>query len=228
MLITKAVVYTRFSPGRNSAHSESCETQLEYCEKYAKEHDMDIVEVFRDKAISGKDEKRRKLWEAVGLLDKGDVLLVYKRDRLARNVFLAELLRREVEERGARIVAASGDIEGNSPEQVMVRQMMAAFAEFERENGRARTSDAMQRHMRSGRRMGRHPPYGYDIDPEDPTRLKIRQDERPAVRMIAQLVDQNLPTLEIVRFMNRDDDMLALARGAKWHRVLVDGVIRRL
>ena len=157
-----AIIYTRFSPRKNANESESCEVQLAYCEQYCSQHGYTIGQIFHDPDVSGADEYREKLWLAINTLKKGDVLIVYKRDRLARNLFLSEQINRTVVQRGATIEAVSGDIPGNTPETQLIRQILASIAEYERRLIGIRTSHAMRYHQSKGRRMGVACPYGWE------------------------------------------------------------------
>jgi site-specific DNA recombinase len=224
----KAVVYTRFSPRRNADKSESCETQLSYCEKYAEAHDMTIMGVFADKGISGKDERRPNLWAAISALDKGYVLLTYKLDRLARNVYLSECIRRAVEKEGARIEAVQGDVSGDGPEQIMIRQVLSVFNEYERKIIAARTKYALLYHQANGKRVSRYPPYGWKIDPEDDKRLIESPEEQPVLKAIIALhTDQELTAGEIVTYMKKE--MPEKARGNfGWTKRAVSRILAKI
>ena len=223
----RAIVYTRFSPRRNSDTSESCETQQAYCEQYAHKKNMDIAEVFADKAVSGKEADRPKLWAAVEALGKGDVLLVYKRDRLARDVYLSECIRRAVERLGGRIVAVEGDIDGQGPEITMIRQVLASVAEYERKVIAIRTRHAMKHHQKNGRRMGRYAPYGTMIDPDDATKLIPDPAELPAVNTIVGMRNQGLSLHEMVVFMNADCKEYSRG-GSVWSQRTIKRILERV
>jgi len=225
--LIRAVVYTRFSPRRNSDDSESCQTQLAYCEQYAHKKGFEIIEHFEDKAVSGKDEDRPLLWKAIDALKPGSVLLVYKLDRLARNVYLSEYIRRSVEKMGSRIVAVEGDVEGNGPEQILVRQVLSAFAEYERKIIAIRTKHAMLHHQRCGRRMGRFAPYGTMLHPQDATRLIPNPEEVPAVKTIEALIKKGDTPHEIIVYMNKH--CKEYSRGGKpWTQRTLSRMIERL
>lgn len=175
--MTKAVIYARFSPRPGAATCESIDTQREACIAYCAGKAYTVAEFHGDKAVSGSDEDRPVLWDAVNALRRGYVLVVYSADRLARSVYLAEYIRRKVDAKGARIECVRGDNNGTTPEDVLVRQVMQAFAEYERKIIAARTRLAMRRHQQTGRRMSRIAPYGYRVDGkrlvEDPAEQAI-------------------------------------------------------
>ena len=223
--MTNAVIYTRFSPRRNAGESESCEVQQAYCEQYCAAKGYAIKAIIHDPDISGADEYRENLWKAIDRLEKGDVLLVFKRDRLARNVYLSEQINRAVTHKGGTIEAVSGDIEGNGPEQIMIQQVLASIAEYERKLIGQRTSYAMRRHQTTGRRMSRHPPYGWSIDPEDNTRMVENPREMVAIERIRELHEERTGVAAIVRIMNLEHP--DWARSGKWNYKTVAKIIGR-
>ena len=167
----RAVVYTRFSPRRNASDSVSCEVQEDLCMDLANLRGWPVHSMHRDEGVSGKTMDRPGLEAALAELGPDDVLLVYRRDRLARDLLLAELIRRQVAAAGARIVAVEGDVDGDAddPHLVFVRQVMDAVAELERKMIAARTKASMRAQQRAGKRVGRYAPYGYRIDPDELT-----------------------------------------------------------
>lgn len=213
--MTNCVLYLRFSPRRNAADCESCEVQEHYCREYASKHGLAVKAVFRDEAQSGADEDRPGLWAAVEALGRGWVLLAWKRDRLARDVYLAEVIRRAVEKAGASIVAADGGGNGDSPEQVMIRQVLAAFSEYERRVIGLRTKYAMLRHQAAGRRMSAQPPYGWTCDG---ARLVPCDAERAAVLRAVELRAAGKGFRAIARTLRQEGHV---SRGAVWdHKTL--------
>ena len=224
--MSKAIIYTRFSPQRNSDESDSCEIQEGICRKYAEEHGHTVLDTLNDKDVSGKDEYREKLWQAIEALPKGGVLIVFKRDRLARNVYLAEQINRAVELKGATIEAVSGDVAGDGPEQVMIRQVLAAIAEYERKLIALRTSFAMKQHQIAGKRMGRYPPYRWEIDPEDSSLIIPVPSEQEAIAVIKILHEKGMNCHSIAIGMDRK--MPERARASKWNQKLIRKIIERI
>ena len=225
--MTKVVIYTRFSPRRNADESESCETQVDICKEYAKLKGYEIGRVFKDKDVSGKDEYREKLWDAIESMSKGSVLLVYKRDRLARNVYLSEQINRAVIAKGGRIEAVSGDVEGDGPEHVMIRQVLASIAEYERKMIACRTSHAMRQHQKNGKRMGRYAPYGWRIDPIDSTMLEPVQHEQVAIDLIRKLYETDGETPHAIA-KTMSEVMPEAARSGRWNAKTVGKIVNRL
>jgi len=165
--VAKVVVYARFSPRPREKHGrqekvESNEFQIDYCKRWIEKNGHSLVAVFSDEYQSGSKSDRPGLWDALDALEKGGILVVYKRDRLARDVYLNEVILRQVAKAGATVQAVTGDVEGDSDEQKMIRQILSAIAEYERKVIALRTKHSMLRHQNvSHRAMSSRPPYGW-------------------------------------------------------------------
>jgi len=228
--MNKCIVYTRFSPRRNSEECTSGEVQLAYCEQYAEKNNLTITKVFHDEAVSGSDEFREKLWLAIECIHKGDILLVYKLDRLARNVYLSEQINRLVGKKGGSIEAVEGDIAGNSPEKVMIRQILSVLAEYERKLIAQRTRASMRQHQVQGKKMGRFPPYGYEFekfveDGEEKEKLRPSPTEFPMLLKIRDMLATGLSFNGIAVKLNYADQ--GGARGKCWYAKSIRTIAKR-
>jgi len=222
--VTNAIIYARFSPRRNAETSDSNEIQKAYCEQHAHDKKYTVAGFHEDKALSGSDADRPALWAALEQLEKGSVLLVYKLDRLARNVYLMELIKQAVKTCGARIEAVEGDVEGDTAESVLIRQILSSISEYERKIIALRTKFAMQQHQRNGKRMGRFPPYGFQIDPEDNTMLIPVELEQKAIVRIWAMKAEGYETMQIARKMNHEK-LHKTRNGNRWARKQIDKIL---
>ena len=113
-------------------------------------------EVVIEHASGGKRE-RPELQRLLDRLACGDVLVVWKLDRLSRSLkdLLWILDRVEDAEAGFRSVTES--IDTTTPAGRMMMQLLGAFAEFEREMIRERTRAGLEAARRKGRILGRRP-----------------------------------------------------------------------
>lgn len=222
-----AVLYARFSPRRKSEECDSIDVQLSYCRRYCQERGHVIAAEFQDANASGDDEERDGLWSAVESANRGGVFVAYKYDRIARSVFLDEYIRRELQRKNVSIEVVDGGREGDSPYDVMVRQIMAAVAEAEKKITAARTKAAVLMYQSQGRAMSKVPPYGKQEGPLNgrAQRTWIDNDEEQAViPKILALHRSGLNTRAIARHLN---DSGIPARGARWWHTTVAKVIER-
>jgi DNA invertase Pin-like site-specific DNA recombinase len=150
--IQKAVAYLRTSSATNVGHDkDSALRQREAIAAYAKRAGFTIVEEFNDEAVSGADAIEARPGFAA-LLDRIEgngvrVVLVEDASRFARHVLVQELGVTALQQRGVQVYTASGDelTATDDPSKVMVRQMMAAFAQFEKTRLVAKLAAARKR-----------------------------------------------------------------------------------
>ena len=109
---------------------------------------------FHDTASGAKDE-RRALAEAVEYARAGDVLIVWKLDRLGRSLkHLIETVNR-LHEKGVGFASVQENIDTTTPGGKLIFHIFGALAEFERELIRERTNAGLQAARARGRTGGR-------------------------------------------------------------------------
>lgn len=222
----KAIIYTRFSPRPNADESTSTQTQLESCRKYCAEHGYEVMGEFSDEGQSGNSVDREGLWNAISSLRKGWVLVVRWRSRLAREVFLMQIIERAVAANDAFIEAADpGENNGDSPQDRLVRGILTQFAEYEREVIAARTAIGVRRNMASGRMVNGNPPYGYKRNPRNPEMMVENPYEQRILRIIMDMREHGdsynfiAEDLTFNGFTNRS--------GGPWDRKQIQRIIQR-
>lgn len=115
-----------------------------------------VAKVFAEKRSGGSTLQRLELARMLEQLRPGDVVAVYKLDRLARS--LADLLRilATIEAAGAAFRSLTEPIDTGSPAGRMLMQLLGAFAEFERGIIRERSIAGQQAARERGVHCGRH------------------------------------------------------------------------
>ncbi|MGB2608758.1 MAG: recombinase family protein [Isosphaeraceae bacterium] len=112
--------------------------------------------IFREKASGGRWE-RPELHRLLGQLRKGDVVVVWKLDRLARSLKDVLLIMERIQKAKAGFRSLTEAIDTTTPAGRMMMQMVGSFAEFEREVLRERTKAGLKAARRDGRVGGRRP-----------------------------------------------------------------------
>ena len=100
---------------------------------------------------------RPELHKLLGHLRPGDVLVVWKLDRLSRSLKDLLHLLEGLNGRGAGFMSITEHIDTTTPAGRMMLQMVGAFAEFEREMIRERTNAGLAVARSEGRVGGRKP-----------------------------------------------------------------------
>jgi DNA invertase Pin-like site-specific DNA recombinase len=106
---------------------------------------------------SGGRWDRPELHRVLDRLRKGDVLVVWKLDRLSRSLRDVLMLMEKLAAAEAGFRSVTEAIDTTTAAGRMMMQMVGAFAEFERAMLRERTKAGLENARREGRIGGRHP-----------------------------------------------------------------------
>jgi DNA invertase Pin-like site-specific DNA recombinase len=137
--------YARVSTDDQDTAAQAAALKVAGCER-----------VYREKASSGRWD-RPELHRLLDQLRKGDVLVVWKLDRLSRSLRDVLTLMERLGEAGAGFRSLTEAIDTTTPAGRMMMQMVGAFAEFERAMLRERTKAGLDAAREEGRIGGRRP-----------------------------------------------------------------------
>jgi DNA invertase Pin-like site-specific DNA recombinase len=112
--------------------------------------------MYREKASGGRWD-RPELHRLLDHLRKGDVLVVWKLDRLSRSLRDVLTIMERLTEAKAGFRSLTEAIDTTTPAGRMMMQMVGAFAEFERAMLRERTKAGLDAARQDGRIGGRRP-----------------------------------------------------------------------
>lgn len=201
--------------------------QKEQIQRWAKSQGIEVLQAITDQGVSGGAplDKRPGLMQAIARLRElgAGVLIVAKRDRLARDVVSAAMIERLAERNGAVIRSADGTGNGNSPEQALMRGMMDLLAQYERALIRARTKAAAQAKKALGERWG-SVPYGFRLAKDGKT-LDLDPMEQHALDQIKTLRAAGVSLRAIRDTLNAEQ---APCRGRRWHLTTVARICERI
>lgn len=196
----KAVIYARYSSDKQN--EQSIEGQLTYCNKYAKEHDMTIVNQYIDRATTGTNDHRpafqnmmkdshTKMW---------DVILVYKLDRFSRNKYESAANKNILKKNGKKLISVTEYIP-DSPEGIILESMLEGMAQYYS----AELSQKVKRGNHESRLKGifttGHPPFGYDLIDKH---LVINQKEAAVIKAIYHFFIKGLSYNEMLIALNNE------------------------
>ena len=161
---TVAVAYLRAST--DDQHL-SPDAQRAAVETWARASGVSVVSWHVDAGVSGAADlgDRPALGAAlVALRHHGaGLLVVAKRDRLARDCYIAAAIDRAAAAAGARVVSADGTGNGDTPADAFMRSVLDAAAAYERALIRTRTKAALAVKKARGERTGTVR-YGFTAD----------------------------------------------------------------
>lgn len=165
----QCAIYTRQSATSSDSLS-SCDVQYEACGLYLesqREHGWTLLpDRFDDDGYSGASLDRPALNRLLALIRRGEVdqILVHRLDRLSRSVrdcvtLLDEFRRLEV----GLVIVTAPELDHSAQDNFMLN-IMASFAEFEREIIAARIADSRAQLKGRHLRFAAAVPLGYDAD----------------------------------------------------------------
>ena len=114
-------------------------------------------DIIHEEEASGGDSNRPRLAAAIDNLRHGDVLVVYKLDRLGRSLRDLLFTLERIEQAGAGFRSVTEAIDTTTAAGRLMAGMLAVFAEFERELIRERTLHGLANARKAGRHIGRKP-----------------------------------------------------------------------
>jgi DNA invertase Pin-like site-specific DNA recombinase len=182
----RCAVYTRKSSEEGLEQDfNSLDAQREACAAYIKsqQHEGWVLERTRydDGGWSGATLQRPALQRLLADIDKIDVVVVYKVDRLTRSlVDFAKIVDR-FDHKGVSFVSVTQQFNTTTSMGRLTLNVLLSFAQFEREVTGERIRDKIAASKRKGMWMGGYPPLGFD--PVD-RKLVINDAEAETVRHI--------------------------------------------
>lgn len=111
-------------------------------------------QIYQEK-MTGSHKERPKLQSLLAHLREGDVVVVWKLDRLARSLTDLVSLVNEIEEKKAGLHSLHDHIDTTTPQGKFTFHLFAALAEFERDIIRERTKAGLAAARARGRKGGR-------------------------------------------------------------------------
>ncbi|MHA1632592.1 MAG: recombinase family protein [Candidatus Freyarchaeota archaeon] len=225
MKMTRVAGYVRVSTGGQFRNGYSLEEQKQAIEAYAKFAGAELVGIYED-VISGAKSRRPgldKLKEdaKAGKFDK----VVFKSiSRFGRNLKdLLELFDYFEQDCSVGLVSLQEQFDTTTPAGRLMRNVLAAVFEFEREMIRERIlAGKAEKKAKEGRRAytGGRPPYGWDaVD----GKLVRNEREQTVRRRIKRLYKGGRSLSEIARILNSEG--IPPKTGSKWSHVAVKNVV---
>jgi DNA invertase Pin-like site-specific DNA recombinase len=193
--MTKAAfAYLRVS-GKGQLEGDGFTRQLAAIKKYAAAQGIRIVRIFREEGVSGTKalENRPALQQLLVALHSNGIrlVLVEKLDRLARDLMIQESIVADMKRNGFEIVSVcEPDMCSDDPSRVLIRQILGAFAQYERAMIVQKLRGARQRiRSKVGRCEGRKPYGTRSGEAEVIERMKQLRQQGTAVDKIAEALN---------------------------------------
>ena len=175
----------KFGYARVSTRDQNLEAQLDAL------NSAGCDKIITEKASGNGSKERPELDRLVENLRKGDVLGVYKLDRLGRSTFKLLGLTEELQQRGVEFISLKDHIDTNSAIGKAMFRMLAVLAEMERELIVERTQAGLQAARKRGRVGGRPRVDGKAVEKA----LKLYDSKEYSVAEITEMTGVSKATL---------------------------------
>jgi DNA invertase Pin-like site-specific DNA recombinase len=194
---------------------------------YCKEKGFRLVEVFSDEGVSGSNglDSRKGLADLLAVAETGTVsgLVVYRVDRLARDLILQETLLTRLRKAGVEVLSVTEPdfVDSDDPTRVLVRQVLGAIAQYERALIRSRMGAGRAAKLATGGYAGGRPRLGWRAEGGV---LVEDVDEQETLRLARQLRDEGKSLREIAAALEAAG--MAPKAGSSWHPTQVSRLLR--
>lgn len=160
-------IYARYSEGSKQT-DQSIEGQVNDCLAFAKRNDIDVVEVYADRHISGKSivgrhEFQRMLQDAQ--LKKFDCVIVWKIDRFGRDRQDIAISKMKLKKSGVKLMYAEESVP-EGPEGIILESVLEGIAEYYSADLRQKVLRGRRETLKKGLFCGGTLPLGYMVDSE--------------------------------------------------------------
>ena len=159
-------IYVRVSSDRQDV-ANSIAAQIDEITRYAKAHNMVVVEIYKDEAMSGKVTARPGFQKMIVDAQDPDApfktILVWSYSRFSRNQMDSVVYPAKLEQQGVQLISITEPVD-NSPTGRLIRSVIQSIDVFYSDN----LSEQVRRGLRSLIRRGFYPhkdaPYGYMLE----------------------------------------------------------------
>lgn len=218
----RVAAYIRVSTDEQADKGNSLHEQRERLSAYCTAMGWAQPIFFEDDGYSAKDMRRPAAQKMISMVEKNefDIVLTSKLDRMSRNLLDMLQLVNLLNEHDCNYVSASEGFDTSTAVGRMVLQLLAAFAEFERERISERVKDNMMSLARNTDKALGKPCFGYDVVDG---KYEINEDEAQVIEVMAQIVEQGHGYRMVAKILNEKG--FVTKKGKPWDQMNVKRVI---
>jgi DNA invertase Pin-like site-specific DNA recombinase len=207
----KVVAYLRVSTSTQVEKGQGLDDQQKQIIDYCKNNNINIVSIKVDSGISGTNENRTGLYEALDMLENNEADYIIVRDigRLWRDIYNQAYVMKKLEECGKDFISieepnANMESLKNDPSQYLVNTIMQAIANYQRMEIKRKLAHGRQTKANKGDKACGIAPLGYKWNKE--TNTIIIDDETSMIVKDIFKQYQELKTLgKLQKYCNKMD-----------------------
>lgn len=215
-------IYIRVSTEEQVKEGYSIGAQKELLKAYCVSQGWDTYKYYVDEGISAKDTNRPQLQLMLDHIKSGLIktVLVYRLDRMTRSVLDLHKLLETFEEYDCAFVASTEPYDTSTAVGRLFITLVAAMAQWERENTGERISMVLGQKAMSGEWLAQAP-FGFK---KVNKKLHHDADQMPVLKDMIKKTKEGYSMRQLANYMN--DSGLPPKRGYQWHITSIQAMLK--
>ena len=187
----------------------------------------DDYAIFEDAGYSGKNTDRPNFQKMMSQIRSGAFthLLVWKIDRISRNLLDFSSMYKELKELGVVFVSKNEQFDTSTAMGEAMLKIILVFAELERNMTSERVTATMISRASNGQWNGGRVPFGYDYDYDSKT-FSVNEQESVIVKLIHDKYEEMQSLVQEARYLNEHD--FRTREGNEWSPVTLLIILRNI
>ena len=183
--------------------------------------------IFEDAGYSGKNTDRPNFQKMMSQIRSGAFthLLVWKIDRISRNLLDFSSMYKELKELGVVFVSKNEQFDTSTAMGEAMLKIILVFAELERNITSERVTATMISRASNGQWNGGRVPFGYDYDYDTKT-FSVNEQESVIVKLIHDKYEEMQSLVQEARYLNEHD--FRTREGNEWSPVTLLIILRNI
>ena len=208
----RVAIYARVSTQEQVENGNSLEFQIDKLKAYCQLHELKVVGEYIDAGVSGAKFSRPALDRLKNDIEKIDIVLVYKIDRLSRAIKDTMFLIEDIfKPNNVDLISLSENFDTSQAVGMAMIAVISTFAQLERETIKERMMAGKLQAVKNGKYIN-NAPFGYKkVD----GKLVKDEDTRKCVEFIFEKLLEGHSTTKIAKMIELNG--YAKLRTALWH-----------
>jgi Site-specific recombinases, DNA invertase Pin homologs len=182
-----AVIYIRVSTTEQAEFGYSLKAQEQLCSEYAKRNNYDVLKVFIEKGESAKTTNRTELKNMLSYIkankNKVNALIIYKMDRLSRDMFDSLSIRIMLKKLEIELKSVTEPFDDNTSMGTFTATLFSSIAQLDNDVRSERTKLGMTQAIEEGRWLW-NAPLGYSFEYVNQKSYLVPDDKAVIIKKI--------------------------------------------
>jgi DNA invertase Pin-like site-specific DNA recombinase len=224
----RALGYCRVSTDNQTGEDVyGLDAQREAIKKYCQENGLVLAEIYEDAGFSGSLDvpERPGLRALLNGVQPEDKVVVYRLDRIARDLRISLNVEVAIKRSGGELVSATEPFRRSDPAQDLLLNILMSFSQFERSLIATRMAGGRKIKAQNGGYAGGRPPMGYIVAQNGA--LAVDEEKAATVRRVFELkvLYPDASLQKLADLLNVEGKVTAM--GKKFHKNSVKRILDR-